>query len=157
VRTTSFARLASARDIAPMLRGAIAFRRSARDTERFVSAFRTSPEILQFVAAGRLDDLARRGVSTPDLSIRIKTGPMVLPAPELDTLSGYGQAIRDRVAAFTADYTAYFDRNNARVGGDRVMLDPMPRLTLVPGVGLFGHGRTLKEARVAADCAEMWI
>ena len=37
------------------------------------------------------------------------------------------------------------------------MLDPMPRLTLVPGVGLFGHGRTLKDAKIAADCAEMWI
>jgi NAD(P)-dependent dehydrogenase (short-subunit alcohol dehydrogenase family) len=37
------------------------------------------------------------------------------------------------------------------------MLDPMPRLTLVPGLGLFGHGRTLKDARIAADCAEMWI
>jgi rhamnose utilization protein RhaD (predicted bifunctional aldolase and dehydrogenase) len=24
----------------------------------------------------------------------------------------------------------------------RTMLDPMPRLTLVPGLGMFGHGRT---------------
>jgi NAD(P)-dependent dehydrogenase (short-subunit alcohol dehydrogenase family) len=30
-------------------------------------------------------------------------------------------------------------------------------LTLIPGVGLFGHGRTLKDAKIAADCAEMWI
>jgi NAD(P)-dependent dehydrogenase (short-subunit alcohol dehydrogenase family) len=37
------------------------------------------------------------------------------------------------------------------------MLDPMPRLTLVPGLGMFGHGRTLKEARIAADVGEMWI
>jgi rhamnose utilization protein RhaD (predicted bifunctional aldolase and dehydrogenase)/NAD(P)-dependent dehydrogenase (short-subunit alcohol dehydrogenase family) len=149
--------LASPRDIAPMLRGAIAFRRSVRETERFVSAFRTSPEILKFVGADNVGDLARRGVSTPDLSIRIKTGPMVLPAPELASFAGYGQVIRDRVAAFTADYAAYFTRNNTRVGGDRVMLDPMPRLTLVPGVGLFGHGRTMKDAKIAADCAEMWI
>src|SRR5579871_4555962 len=40
--------LASARDIAPLLRGAIAYRRSARETERFVSAFRNSPQILKF-------------------------------------------------------------------------------------------------------------
>jgi rhamnose utilization protein RhaD (predicted bifunctional aldolase and dehydrogenase)/NAD(P)-dependent dehydrogenase (short-subunit alcohol dehydrogenase family) len=148
---------ASARDIAPVLRGAIAFVRSARETEHFVGEFRTSPQILQFVAADNLDDLARRGVSTPDLSIRIKTGAMVLPAPERATLAGYGKIIRDRVATFAADYKQYFERNNARVGGDRTMLDPMPRLTLVPGLGLFGHGRTLKDARIAADCAEMWI
>ncbi len=157
VRAASPAPLASARDIAPLLRGAIAFRRSARETERFVSTFRTSPEILKFVAADNLDNLARRGVSTPDLSIRIKTGPVVLPAPELATFASYGKVIRDRVSAFAADYTAYFARNNARVGGDRVMLDPMPRLTLIPGVGLFGHGRTLKDAKIAADCAETWI
>jgi rhamnose utilization protein RhaD (predicted bifunctional aldolase and dehydrogenase)/NAD(P)-dependent dehydrogenase (short-subunit alcohol dehydrogenase family) len=156
-RAASAMPLAGPRDIAPMLRGAIAFRRGPREIERFVSAFRTSPEIVKFVGADNLSDLAWRGVSTPDLSIRIKTGPMVLPAPELATLTGYGQVIRDRVAAFTSDYSTYFTRNNARVGGDRVMLDPMPRLTLIPGLGLFGHGRTLKDAKIAADCAEMWI
>ncbi len=157
VRDASSVPLASTRDIAPMLRGAIAYRRSPRETERFVSTFRSSPAILNFVGADNLDELARRGVSTPDLSIRIKTGPMVLPAPERAAFDGYSKTIRDRVTAFAADYTAYFTRNNARVGGDRIMLDPMPRLTLVPGLGLFGHGRTLKDARIAADCAEMWI
>lgn len=156
-RVPSTAPLASAREIAPTLRGAIAYRRSSRETERFVSSFRTSPAILDFVGADNLDDLARRGVSTPDLSIRIKTGPMVLPAPDLAAFADYGKMIHERVNNFVADYTDYFTRNNARVGGDRVMLDPMPRLTLIPGVGLFGHGRTLKDAKIAADCAEMWI
>src|SRR5438067_9235088 len=91
---------ARARAIAPVLRGAIAFRRNAREIERFVSEFRTSPQILKFVAAENLDDLARRGVSTPDLSIRIKTGPMVLPALDRATSAGYAQIVRDRVAAF---------------------------------------------------------
>ena len=34
----------------------------------------------------------------------------------------------------------------------RTMLDPMPRLTLVPGLGMFGHGRTLKDAKIAVRC-----
>jgi len=33
------------------------------------------------------------------------------------------------------------------------MLDPSPRVVLVPGVGLFGLGRSKKDARVAADLA----
>jgi hypothetical protein len=33
-------------------------------------------------------------------------------------------------------------RENARVGGIKTKLDPMPRLVLVPGVGLFGIGST---------------
>jgi len=37
------------------------------------------------------------------------------------------------------------------------MLDPMPRLVLVPGLGLFGLGRSKKDARIAADLAEAAI
>ena len=36
-----------------------------------------------------LAELAAAGVSTPDLSIRIKTGPMVLPAPDGARLGDY--------------------------------------------------------------------
>jgi NAD(P)-dependent dehydrogenase (short-subunit alcohol dehydrogenase family) len=37
------------------------------------------------------------------------------------------------------------------------MLDPMPRVVLVPGVGLFGLGMTKKDAQVVADLAESAI
>ena len=37
------------------------------------------------------------------------------------------------------------------------MLDPSPRVVLVPGVGLFGLGRSKKDAKVAADLAEAAI
>jgi NAD(P)-dependent dehydrogenase (short-subunit alcohol dehydrogenase family) len=53
-----------------------------------------------------------------------------------------------------ADYDAMFARENARVGGTKTKLDPMPRLVLVPGVGLFGIGATPKDAAIAADLAE---
>src|SRR5205085_10462428 len=107
---------AYARKLAPVLRGAIAYRRSARELERFVSEFRSTPQILNFVAAPNLAKIAQRGVSTPDLSIRIKTGPMVLPALEAMTSESSGKLVRERVARFAADYTAYFSRNNTRVG-----------------------------------------
>ncbi len=34
------------------------------------------------------------------------------------------------------------------------MLDPLPRVVLVPGLGLFGLGRSRKDAAIAADLAE---
>jgi NAD(P)-dependent dehydrogenase (short-subunit alcohol dehydrogenase family) len=34
------------------------------------------------------------------------------------------------------------------------MLDPMPRVVLVPGLGLFGLGRSRTDAKIAADLAE---
>lgn len=151
------ARMASARDIAPLLRGAVAVPKGEGRFDRMVSTFRTSPAILEFVNAAEVEDMASRGVSTPDLSIRIKTGPMVLPAPDAASLDGYRAVIEERVKAFADAYTDYFRSNDARDEVKRIMLDPMPRLTLVPGLGMFGHGRTLKDAAIAADVGEMWI
>lgn len=149
--------LASARDIAPMLRGAVSVNRGAGSFDRMVSVFRATPDILDFVNSAQVEDMARRGVSTPDLSIRIKTGPMVLKAPAKADLTGYRAHVEERVSAFMAEYKAYFEENDARDDVKRTMLDPMPRLTLVPGLGMFGHGRTLKDAAIAADLGEMWI
>lgn len=151
------ANLAKPNDISPMLRGAVAVSKGEGRYDRMVSEFRTSPDILAFVNAAEVEDMARRGVSTPDLSIRIKTGPMVLPAPDAGNLADYKKVIAERTAGFVEDYTNYFKANDGRGGVKKIMLDPMPRLTLVPGLGLFGHGRTLKDAKIAADVAETWI
>jgi NAD(P)-dependent dehydrogenase (short-subunit alcohol dehydrogenase family) len=69
----------------------------------------------------------------------------------------FATAARAAVAAFTRAYADYFARNNARVGGIKRMLDPLPRVVLVPGFGLFGLGRTKKDARIAADLAEVAV
>jgi len=143
-------------DIASSLRGAVAVDLGEGRFDRMISDFRTSPAILNFLANADLERLAARGVSTPDLSIRIKTGPMVLPAPAAGD-ANYPKAIREKVAAYVAEYTEYFRSNDARDEVTRTMLDPMPRLSLVPGVGIFGHGRTLKDAKIASDVAEAWM
>ena len=36
-------------------------------------------------------------------------------------------------------------------------LDPIPRIALVPGCGLFGIGKSAREAAIVADLAETWI
>ncbi len=149
--------LADPNDIAAMLRGAVAVDKGEGRFDRMISVFRTSPDILEFVNSAEVADMAARGVSTPDLSIRIKTGPMVLPAPTKENLGSYRGVIDERVAAFAADYTEYFRSNDGRDDVKRIMLDPMPRLTLVPGLGMYGHGRTYKDAAIAVDVGEMWI
>src|SRR5208283_4845782 len=51
----------------------------------------------------------------------------------------------------------YFARNNARSEPKKTMLDPYPRVVLVPGKGLFGLGASAKDAAIAADIAENTI
>jgi rhamnose utilization protein RhaD (predicted bifunctional aldolase and dehydrogenase)/NAD(P)-dependent dehydrogenase (short-subunit alcohol dehydrogenase family) len=150
-------RLPDPAQIAPLLRGAVAMRHGEGRFDRMVSDFRTSPTILEFLNAEGLERRAARGVSTPDLSIRIKTGPMALPAPDADNLDAYAETVKMHVADYVAEYTRYFEENDARDDVKRTMLDPIPRLLLVPGLGMFGCGRTLKDAKIASDVGEMWI
>ena len=50
--------------------------------------------------------------------------------------------------SFAERYRAYFTRNAARHVEAKTELDPMPRVVLVPGLGLFGLGRTAADARI---------
>lgn len=149
--------LATPDEIAPILRGAVAFDKGEGRFDRFVVDFRTSDVIRDLLGRADLVRYAETGLTTPDLSIRIKTGPVVLAAPDRSQIKDYPKRVREAVAAYAADYTGYFETNNARDDVKRTMLDPMPRLALVPGLGMFGFGRTQKDARIASDLGEMWI
>ena len=94
------------------------------------------------------------GVVTPDHTIRTKNYPLIVPPPEADDMAGFARAVRDAAARFIADYRDYFARNNAASVPPKRMLDPLPRVVLVPGLGLFGLGRSAKDAAIAADIAE---
>jgi rhamnose utilization protein RhaD (predicted bifunctional aldolase and dehydrogenase)/NAD(P)-dependent dehydrogenase (short-subunit alcohol dehydrogenase family) len=149
--------LASAAEIAPILRGAIALDGAAEGApRRFVLEHRASSAILEFCAAENLESLVTRGVATPEHVIHIKRTGVALPAARADDLAGFKQAARAAVASYQQDYRDYFERNNARVGG-KTMLDPSPRAFYVPGVGIFAAGPTAKQARVAADVIEATI
>jgi rhamnose utilization protein RhaD (predicted bifunctional aldolase and dehydrogenase)/NAD(P)-dependent dehydrogenase (short-subunit alcohol dehydrogenase family) len=146
-------------DIAPILRGATAL--PDPDIQgawkRLVLDFRTGDAIRNFTDGADVARYATAGVITPDHTIRTKNWPMIAPAPDGGRLHDFKQATRVTAAQFVDRYTAYFARNNDRVGGTRTMLDPAPRVILVPGLGLFGLGRSKKDARVAADLAEAAI
>ncbi len=69
-------------------------------------------------------------------------------------MDDFKRAASAAVAAFVERYQDYFARQNVRVGGVKRPLDPLPRVALVPGLGLFGLGRSKKEASIAADLAQ---
>src|SRR5688572_31266512 len=56
-----------------------------------------------------------------------------------------------------ADYHAYFARHNGKQVVAKKELDPIPRVVLVPGLGLFGLGNSSKDAKIAADLAETTV
>ncbi len=143
-------------EVAPILRGAASLPDPKIEGawRRLVLDFRTGEAILNFVNGRDVARYSQAGVITPDHTIRTKNWPLVAPAPAEGAVDAFETAVRAAATAFVQRYTDYFARQNARVGGTKTMLDPLPRVALVPGLGLFGLGRSKKDARIAADLAE---
>jgi rhamnose utilization protein RhaD (predicted bifunctional aldolase and dehydrogenase)/NAD(P)-dependent dehydrogenase (short-subunit alcohol dehydrogenase family) len=142
-------------DVAPIIRGACTLRDAFGEGahKRLILGFRSSNEILNYVSGKDVARYARAGVITPDHVIRTKPWPLIVPAPEAGKLDDFKKAVYQATRAYTADYEDYFSRQKARASGT-AMHDPLPRVVLVPGLGLFGLGANARDARIAADVAE---
>ena len=151
--------VAAVAKVAPILRGACALADPAGSgaDKRFVLEFRSSSAVLNYVNGAELGHYGRAGVATPDHTIRTKNYPLIVPPPEPDRLDTFRRTVRDEVDRFVTEYQAYFAHHNARQAIPKRELDPMPRVILVPGLGLFGLGRTARDARIAADIAESTV
>ena len=145
--------------MAPILRGAcsLADDKTEGAWRRLILDFRSNRAILDFVNGAELSRYGQAGVVTPDHTIRTKNWPLIVAPPADGKADDFKRAARAAAQAFIESYKAYFARNNARVGGTKTMLDPLPRVALVPGLGLFGLGRSKKDASIAADLAESAI
>jgi len=150
------AKIASLPEIAPILRGAVAIDKNALagTAKRQILDFRTNETILNYVNGAEVARYSQVGVVTPDHTIRTKNWPVVVPAPEAGKLEEWAVEVHAAVDAFVARYNRYFADNNAKSAVKKTALDPLPRVILVPGVGMFGIGASAKDAAIAADIAE---
>ncbi len=152
--------IASVAEVTPILRGLLSL--PAKDggreaAQRFVFEFRTGPEILAYVGGKEIARYSQQGPVTPDHAIRTKGVPLVAPAPEAGKLDVFVTQAKAALDAYVADYHAYFARHNAKQMPPKKELDPIPRVVLVPGLGLFGIGNSSKDAKIAADLAETTV
>ena len=153
-------KIATAAEVAPILRGLVSLpaKQGGREAaQRFVFEFRTNPQILAYVGGKEIGRYSQQGPVTPDHAIRTKGVPLVVPAPEAGRLDAFKAGAKAALDKFVADYHAYFARHNVRQMPSKKELDPMPRVVLVPGLGLFGIGNSAKDARIAADLAETTV
>jgi rhamnulose-1-phosphate aldolase/alcohol dehydrogenase len=121
----------------PRLRGRIAV------SEPKVAHVDTSAEVLEFVNANRLEELAVQGTSCPDHFLRTKIRPLVVPADADDA------TLDPLVEAYRREYAAYYER--CRHPDSPAMRDPNAVVYLVPGVGMLTFARDKATARIAAE------
>lgn len=146
---------------ANVIRGALAVRRSVAKEgdplQRMVLRHRASSRILAFAASRQAVELSKQGPATPDHVIRTKSHPLVMPPVDTTNELALRKAFRSRLDAYTKAYESYFARQTQKRKLVRKPLDPLPRVIVVPGLGLFSAAADIKAADIALDIYEHTI
>lgn len=97
-----------------------------------------SPDVLAFLARPDADRITQIGAATPDHLLYTKRFPLFLRDGE-----NVDAALEQYVDRTTAHYAAH--------PSDFAMLDPLPRIVLMPGVGMWTAGKDARAARIVRD------
>jgi rhamnulose-1-phosphate aldolase/alcohol dehydrogenase len=137
------ARKAAALALAPKLRGRLGRSR------RVIVTFDDTEPVTAFASSVDAPALSQIGPATPDHTIYTKRLPCFVPldrAPSDPEASW--PAVDSAVADFVREYTAYFEAHR-EPGAE--LTDPMPRVVLIPGLGMFTAGRDRRTAGIVDD------
>jgi rhamnulose-1-phosphate aldolase/alcohol dehydrogenase len=136
-------RRAKAAALFPVLRGL------ASTDHRQVGHYTDSDVVLDFVARGKLAELASRGTSCPDHFLRTKVRPLVLDLPGTSNIEALLARARELHASYRKEYEAYYLRH--ATPDSPAMRSADPAIVLVPGIGMFSFGSDKQTARVAGE------
>jgi len=132
----------------PLLRGKIT------GNQGKVGHFNDAPEVLQFVNANQLEELAALGTSCPDHFLRTKICPLVVKfdpaaAGVAEAFDATAAQLDEQIAAYRAQYIAYYER--CKHDASPAMRDPNAVVYLVPGVGMMTFAKDKATARIAGE------
>ncbi|WP_108462146.1 bifunctional rhamnulose-1-phosphate aldolase/short-chain dehydrogenase [Devosia naphthalenivorans] len=137
-------RRAIAARLMPKIRGFI-----SEDSHK-LGHFDDSAAVLEFVNSKNLRPLAALGTSCPDHFLRTKIRPLVIdfdPAnPDVDAVIA---DLADAIAAYRADYTAYYERS--KHDNSPAIRDPNAVVYLIPGVGMITFAKDKATARISGE------
>jgi len=138
------ARRAIAARLMPKIRGFI-----SEDSHK-LGHFDDSPAVLEFVNSNNLRPLAALGTSCPDHFLRTKIRPLVIdfdPAnPDVEAVIA---GLADQIAAYRADYAAYYERS--KHDNSPAIRDPNAVVYLIPGVGMITFAKDKATARISGE------
>jgi rhamnose utilization protein RhaD (predicted bifunctional aldolase and dehydrogenase)/NAD(P)-dependent dehydrogenase (short-subunit alcohol dehydrogenase family) len=139
--------------IAPLLRGLLAEPSGEQDHpfRRFILLPWITSEALEMIAAPDTAKLALSSPLTPDHLIRTKSMPLLISDPNYEDLAKLKEQIQSGLQAYVKNYQNYFERHAQRLDSGVRRLDPLPRVLLLPGIGVVCAGETEKAALIARD------
>jgi rhamnulose-1-phosphate aldolase/alcohol dehydrogenase len=128
--------------VAPRLRGWL-----GRD-RRQILTYDDTPAVTEFTSSTDAPALCQIGPATPDHTIYTKRLPCFVDVDDPADPTRLTAAIEGSLADFQREYTRYFEAH--RFEGAR-LVDPLPRVILIPGLGMFTAGRDRRTAGIVSD------
>jgi rhamnulose-1-phosphate aldolase/alcohol dehydrogenase len=128
--------------VSPVLRGAL-----STDAPMLLS-FDDSDEALEFVNAENVLVLSQTGPATPEHVLSTKPRPLVVEVDDPTDTESLKIALKKGVKEYQHNYLQYF---NTYHKADFLPHNPSPRLVLVPGIGLWGVGTDMSDARAPME------
>ncbi len=113
--------------------------------------YRDDKDALAFANSQECATWSQIGTITPDHVIRTKQKPLLFNPKSLNDENALREEITQALNDYIESYHCYFKTNKENKGVDKTELDPLPRVSLIAGVGLVTIGKTVKETRIAAD------
>ena len=145
----------------PLIRGLIGrYAMKYGETNKWILDVRNNKNIEELLNHPELNSLVKRGVATPDHVIRTKSRPLLLQGKTKEEnfdLNKWFIKSQKELEKYIKHYLFYFESNNKRVGNNKKLIDPIPRIILLPGLGLISCGKDKSSAKVNGDIAEAWI
>jgi len=131
-----------AANVAPTLRGVVSQR------QPMVLRYDDSPDVLEFLGSAEGRRLSGIGPATPDHLIHTKRKPLWLDVVDPADVPTVIEALRQGMAAYAEEYAQWYQ---AQTSGEHAMLDPYPRVVLLPGVGMWTTGKDALAAQITSD------
>ena len=128
--------------IAPTLRGL------ASQRNKVVLRYDDASDVMGFLSTERGKALSGVGPATPDHLIQTKQKPLWVDVSDPGDVPSLLQALRQGMERYAEEYTQWYGQHTT---GEEPMLDPYPRVVLVPGVGMWTTGRDSRAALITGD------
>ncbi len=135
-------RQAVASEVAQVLRGEVS------KNKRMLLLYHDDAAVLEFVNSKNAKKLSQIGPFTPDHLLHIKPWPLYLEIQHPDDPRAIKAAVPKALEQYREHYMGYFNRYKTP---GVTMLDPNPRVILVPGLGMFTTGKDRRACRIVRD------
>jgi rhamnose utilization protein RhaD (predicted bifunctional aldolase and dehydrogenase)/NAD(P)-dependent dehydrogenase (short-subunit alcohol dehydrogenase family) len=141
--------------IAPMVRGLLANPTGDLDNRwtRVILQPLITDDVLHFVDSDRGKEMALTPPLTSDHLIRTKAFYLWVDNPDFGDLTRLRDQFSKAIQDYTAAYDAYIERHAAHMPPGVQRMDSLPRVILVPGLGVLCAGKDAAATEIISDIA----